>query len=200
MNLVVKAKMPLRWAATLLASLCDQVDHSPEIDQALVQAIEAGVTHLAEAIDRRKALMWAIEGNLKMARGVRAEMDAYVQKLKAIQERVKKTTKEAMLENPDLPWQDTVGQKLTLAKTGGKLKLIFDVKEKREFTNLIDPETIRMFDIPTRYLTSVYVETLNTKAVKAALKAGEALPWAEIEERMSVRGLKPKSEDNDDDE
>lgn len=191
-NLVVKAKLPLHWATRILADLCDQVDESPELSDALLQAFKAAAVSHAESIDRRKALMWAIEGSLKAARGARAEVDAYVQRLKAIAEKVKLTTKEAMQEAPDLPWKDSVGRKLTLAKNAEeKLILSFDVKAKRTFTNLVHSETVRMFDIPEKYLKRITVTLLDSDAIKADLAAGVSIMWAEAKRDFNVRGLMP---------
>ncbi len=199
MKLVERTKMPLHWAARLLSDLCDQVDNSPEMTHTMIQAIQSAGVALAEAIDRRKALMWAIDGSLKAARGARAEIDSYVQRLKGIQELLKETTKQAMEADPNLPWKDSVGRKLTLsANSQPSLKLDFDMKDKRTFTNLVHDETVAMFDIPPRFLNRITVTTLNSDALKAALAAGQKISWAELEHGRHVRGLMPKQEEVED--
>lgn len=200
MTLPVKAKMPLNWAAHVLSSLCDQIDGSPEIDDALIQAFTMTEMALAKAIDRRKALMWQISGHLAAARGMRAEIDEQVQKLKAIEKKVKLSTLVEMEAHQDLPWRDSCGKRLWISKNAeASLKLTFDIKEKRTFTNLVHGDTVRNFDIPEKYLTRVTITTLNTDAVKADLEAGAKLIWATAERGRHVCGLSSKKEEVSDD-
>ncbi len=201
MNLIAKSKIPLHWAAEMLTALCDQADNSPELDEAFFRAFHSAEMSLEESIDRRKALMWTIEGTLKAARGARAEIDAYIQILKKRQEKLKDATRLDMEANPNLPWRDSVGRKLSLAKNQASLNLTFDLKDKRTFTGLLHDETIRMFDIEEKYITRVNIALLNNATVKADLAAGVELIWAELEtDKKHVRGLLPKEEEMEDDQ
>lgn len=199
MDLEVRSKVPLRWAAQLLTNLCDEIDASPNLSKSLEMAFQEANIGLAESIDRRKAVLWAISGSLKAARGARDELDAYVQKLKAIKKSIELDTKEAMILAPDLPWKDSMGRKLTLCNNSSpKVLFPFDVKEKRSFSNLVHDETIRMFEIPKRFLKGILITSLDMPAIKQALKDGEKLSWADLELGKQVRGLKPKDEADDD--
>lgn len=198
MNLESRSKIPLRWAAQLVSNLCDQIDESPTLQAPLLAAFRDASIDLTEAIERRKATMWALDGALKAARGARAEIDAYVQKLKRLEAALKAEALAAMTENPNLPWKDSMGRKLTLAKSQPSLRLPFDLKEERTFTNLIHEETVRMFEIPSRFLKLFTISALDTAAVKKALLAGETLSWAELEMSHHVRGLMPKKDQDHD--
>ncbi len=200
MNQLVRSKIPLRWAAQVLSNLCDLIDNADDMKEGLIQAFQAAGLDLAESIERRKAVMWAIEGQLTSARGARSEIDAYVQRLKAIKESLKEEAREAMEAHPDLPWRDSMGRKLSLCKSQPALSYPFDLKDKRTFTNLVDTETIRMFSIPTKYLVANMVTTLNTKAIKEDLEAGVDIMWAELQHNKHVRGLLPKQEEIEDDQ
>lgn len=189
---LVKQKVPLSWAAQALSLICDQIDESGQLDEAIIEAFNTTSVDLAEAIDRRKAILWAIEGNLTAARGARAELDAYVQKLKAIQEKIEISTKDAMEANPDLSWKDSAGRKITLSNSAPALKYTFDLKEKRSFTGLVTDETINMFHIEPKYLNVTTVKTINSAALKSDLLAGKQLVWVGLERGKHVRGLKPK--------
>lgn len=199
MTTALRPKVPLSWAATLLAKLCDQVDDSPVITTELKEAVRHGCDDLAASIDRRKAVAWVAEGMLKAARDSRAEIDGYIQKLKGIQESLKNEAKEAMELHPDLPWQDSMGRKLSLVNNSqASLKLSFDLKETRTFTGLVHHDTIKMFDIPAKYIATAVVTILDSQAIKADLAAGVTLPWAELERGKHVRGLMPKLKEIED--
>ncbi len=197
MNVLVRSKIPLRWAAQTLSNLCDLVDNTTDLKEGLTQAFRGAGIDLAESIERRKATMWTVEGQLKAARGARAEIDAYVQRLKAIQAAVKDEAKEAMEAHPDLPWRDSMGRKLSLCNNQPSVDYCFDLKESRTFTNLIDHTTIDMFQIPAAYLQTATVTMLNTTAIKDALKAGADIMWAELKHGKHVRGLLPKEDEVD---
>ncbi len=200
MNQLVRSKIPLRWAAQVLSNLCDLVGNETELKDGLVQAFRSAALDHAESIERRKATMWAVEGQLAAARGARAEIDAYVQRLKAIQHAIKEEAKETMEIHPDLPWRDSMGRKLSLVNNQPSLAFCFDLKDQRTFTNLVDPETIKMFGIPPKYLVANMVTTLNTQAIKEDLKNGVDIMWAELKHGKHVRGLLPKAEEIEDGE
>jgi hypothetical protein len=207
MNLPIKPRMPLLWATQVASQIAEMIDEAPgTIDELLDEAFNAQLVTHAEALDRQKALLWATAGNRVAARGAKKELDAYIKKLDVIEEKVLARVIQAHALEPRLPWRDSTGKKISVIDNQPALKPSFDIKKKKSFEGVLHEDTIMELDIPEKYLKTVTLKILDTEAVKADLKAGVVLTWAELETGKQVRGLKPPKDfdkelkANDDDE
>jgi hypothetical protein len=183
----------------MLADLCQQLEEGVNPDEAFQLAFSQTQLDLVEAIDRRKALMFAVQSNIEAARAARADLDAHIQRLKAVQEKVKDETKVTMEKDPELPYRDSAGRKLSLCNNSqASLKYPFEVKETRAFSNLVEEETIKFFDIAPEYLQTITIRVLDTDAIRKDLAEGKELAWVTAERGRHVRGWWPtKGKDNE---
>ncbi len=189
---VERGKVHFTWAAKMLADLCLRLDEGATPDEAFQLIFTETRLDLAESIDRRKSLMFALQSNLDAARMARADMDAYIQRLKGVQDKVKEQTREVMEQAPDLPYRDSQGRKLSLCNNSqASLKFPFEVKETRAFTNLVEDETIRFFEIGLEHIKTITLHALDTDAIRKDLAAGKKLDWAFAERGKHVRGWIP---------
>ncbi len=181
-------KVPLDEAALILAQLCDAIDNGAEIDALLAAQFADAKLDVANAVDRRIFFFQKIEEELEAARARRASYqkvvamwDAKVQQLKALEDRVWRATKEIVEASPDLPYQGQYG-KLAIQKNGGVLPLTTDFEA-------LDADTISLFGIEPRFYRTTY--SLDNPAIRAALEAGEDLPWARLGARGTQLKIKP---------
>lgn len=190
---------PFHGAATRLADLCRRVDEGEQMTGAFVATFGAAELAHAHEIDRRKSEVFYVQRVMKMARDKRADLDAYVQRLKVVEAELKKATGDAIADSPDLPWRDTLGKKLYLGSSK-KLELGFDLAESKTITNVVDRGVVDLLGIEPKYLKPVGYFRLDTAAVKADLKAGVALDWATVETTRHVRGWEKEDASTSDDD
>ena len=174
-------KIPLDEAALILRELCEAIDNGLDLDAALLERFADAKLDVSNAVDRRIFFFAKIDEELAAARAVREawkakmqEWDAKVQQLKTLEDRIWAATKAVVEGNPELPYQGQYG-KLAVQKNGGVVPLT------TEFDTL-DADTIATFGIEARFYKVGY--SMDNAAIRAALEAGEDLPWA----RLGVRG------------
>jgi hypothetical protein len=181
------AKVPLFEAAATLAAICREIEEGVDVDEALVAAFDDAKGLVAEGIDRRKAVVRELDAKLELAKSYKAEAEEYVRKFERIKKRLKDRTLELIEQNPDIPYADSLGKKLTKGESKA-LKLGFDTY-KRAFSNIIDADMADLLDIPEKYLKQVYFLTLDTDAIKADLLAGGQVDWASLQKNTHLKGL-----------
>lgn len=169
-------KVPMAWAATALAALCERIDNG-EDPHAVAAEFASTELALADAVDRRIAMIRFVEGAIEGAKAARDAYAADAQRLTDLLTSMKDRTKDIVQANPDLPYSGTLGR-FTVQKNGGHapLKLTFGDRE-------VSKTELDLFEVPERFVGSKVVFWIRTDEVRAALAAGEKLPWAELEER-----------------
>lgn len=168
---VVATKQPMDLAALVLAELCEQVDSGADLDRELVARFDDAKLTLADAVDRRIAFDTWIKGAIEASRAARADWDQRTQLLKRIHEAFKAKTLAIVEASPDVPFVGRFGR-LASQKSPPAIKLSFGDKQ-------LTPQLIDMFGIDERFVKTVTTQTIDIDAVKAALAAGDNLPWAE---------------------
>lgn len=178
-------------AASTLADLCMRIDSEEEINEALIAEFEDAKLSLAESIDRRKHVYKSAELFIKLARERKSELDENIKKLQKIQDRIETKTKQMIEAEPDLPYRDTMGNKLYLMRNSvPSIKLTLDLRTAKSVSNILDEASIFLLEIDEKYIEKVSYSTLNTDAVRADLLKGVDLPWACLQWSTHLRGLK----------
>lgn len=170
---VVATKQPMDLAALVLAELCDKIDNGADLDQELVRAFDDAKLTLAAAVDRRIAFDTWIKGAIEAAREARTQWEERVQLLKAMHERFKANTL-AIVQAADVPYQGSLG-KIRAQRNPVGVKLTWGDK-------LLSPDLIDMLGIDDRFVRVKTEYSIDAAAVKAALEAGEDLPWARLDQ------------------
>ncbi len=187
----MNALIPIEWAAKCLARLIEQVDsETGDLDDALIQAFGDAKGDLVSAVTKRQAIASQLRATLEGVRTYRAEVDAYIQRLKRLEEKLKADALKAVEALPGVDIRGATGKKL-YSRGSQSLKLSFDFKESRTISNVISIEDIEFLGIDDRYIKTVTAFVLDTVKVKEDLKAGARLSWATLEESQHVCGLFP---------
>ena len=179
---------PLEWAAKNFATIMSQVDEAENLDEALIQAFADARLDVQTGVDYRQALSAHLKATMEGARAYRKQVDEYIQRLKRFEVKLKEDALKAVEALPGVELRGSSGKKLHTSSTTS-LKLSFDIRESRTFTNVIDPDTASFLNIPEKYINRVSCLTLDTEAVKSDLKLGIKLDWARLETTRFVRGL-----------
>lgn len=183
-------KIPLEWAATALVTLSQQVEDGAELDDAMVQAFDDAKLSITEAIDRRKSFKNYLLMMIDRCKAAKAEVNERQKFFERTLERLTENTKRVIEKNPDVPYTDSLGAKVSLVKNGTpKLNMKLPLTASKSVSNVIDQTSVDMFAIDPKYIKPVSFLTLDVEAIKADLKAGVACEWAELEFGTQLRGL-----------
>lgn len=174
-----RPKVPMAFAMSTLAAMCDAIDNGAELDDALVAQFQEAKLDLVEAIDRRVAFFRYLQGQIAAAKAARDAWQDDYKRLQAIEEKFKEKTKELVEAHPDLPKEGTIG-KLAVQANPPSVKLTF---EDRKLTRHV----IDFFGVDEKYIKTETTYTLNAKLVADDLKAGVELPWARLEQGTHIR-------------
>ncbi len=178
-------------AAVILAEICDKMDNSDEIDEEILAQFDTATTSLEESIDRRKFVVREAESKIELARSYKRSLDETIKKLQKVQERIIESTKTMVGLNPNIPFKDTLGNKLTVRKNSQPhLVLALDLREGKTVSNILDDASISLLGIDEKYIKQVSYTTLNTEKVKSDLALGVEIPWASLHFGTHLRGLK----------
>jgi chromosome segregation ATPase len=185
-----KKLVPFFSAAVTLAELCDKIDSAEEIEQSLIEQFNDAKLTLAESIDRRKHVYKECQARIALAKSYKKDIDETIKRLQKIQDRIEENTKQMIAGEPNLPYQDTLGNKLSVRKNSQPaLKYSFDIRESKNFSNILDEQSIALLEIDRKYLREVSFYTIDTEALKKDLLEGHTISWANLEWGTHVRGL-----------
>lgn len=194
MEVIEKQFLPQRSffdAAVILAEICDKMDNSDEVDEEILSKFDTATTCLEESIDRRKFVIREAESKIELARAYKRNIDETIKRLQKVQERIIESTKVMVGLNPNIPFKDTLGNKLTVRKNSqAHLVLALDLREGKSVSNILDEASISLLDIDEKYIKQVSYTTLNTEAVKKDLSNGIEISWASLHHGTHLRGLK----------
>jgi hypothetical protein len=184
-------KIHLGYAANTLTTICNAIDNGADLDETMLELFETTATQLSEGVDRRKGAARYLKGAIEQAKAYEKQVTSHRKQLETALTKLKAMTKEIVEANPDIPFKDGLGKKLSIAKNG-KASLVYDFDF--EFTVIRDVVSYAAYEYlrESEYLdyieeTSVY--TLNTGKLRADLEAGKKSPVAHLEHGSNLRGL-----------
>lgn len=184
------AKVSLFEAAATLAEVCNRLEEGEDLDEVLTEAFGESQALVAEAIDRRKAVINEIKSKIQLAKLYRKEINKHINTCKAVHQRIKDGVAYVMQKHPDQLYRDSLGKKLSIVKTPTPaLKLDCDMRQTTSVRNVIDRDTIALLGIDAKYINEVSFTILDTEALKGDLLCGEEIPWARLVHSTHLRGL-----------
>lgn len=179
----------MQYAAVDLASICSVVDGSQRLEEWLLAAFQRAETDHVRTVTDLKAMGLSIAGQVAAAKQGITDLKGYIAQLEGFEELVKARTLEAIVANPDLPWKDDKGVKISVVQNGGLATLSHPTIEvgQKSVSNIIDEKDRELLKKWTKEVTFT---VLDTDKIRAHL-ATELLPWASLKRGRSVRGLFP---------
>ena len=174
-----RPKVPLAWANRMFAELCERLDSGEDVTAALETVCKETRLARAEAIDRRLTFHDIVLAERARLAAVRDAYADEVRRADRVIEAFKADTKAILAETPDLPFKGTLGA-ISLQKSPPAVEIDLGGKD-------LTPETIEFFGIDERFVVVRTTYSLDTAAVKDALKAGETLAWARLTQGEHVR-------------
>ena len=183
-------KLYMGEAAATLTSLCTAIDAGADLDETVMELFATTSQQLSEGVGRRKAAARAISGAIEQTKLYEKQVTSHRRKLEAALVKLKEMTKEIVEANPDIPFKDELGKKLTIVKNSKPgVKYDFELSTKPT-RNIMEGEALDMVlaDTP-QYIERVQHYVLDTGKVLADLQAGVDIPWAELNQGFHLRGL-----------
>lgn len=173
----------LNDAATQASALMTQIDDG-DISAEMQRRFSDVLLRTAAGVDQARQLNNAFTAMYQTLAWEQAEismaMEAILERQLALAEQVKGVIEAS----PDVPFRDSHGKKVFVRASNPSLKLAFE--DRKKTVAHIAPEEL---DIPPRFLKTVSYTVVDTEAVRAAIKDGENLPFAWLEQGQSLCGL-----------
>lgn len=161
----------LEYRASKLADLADMLENEPEkLNEAMADLFTHNKARLEEVIDEQREYADYLRSWIDRSKRREAELRAQRLRHEELLGKLIEHAIAAIRRCPNLPWRDSYGKKLSLCTAR---RLVVD-------------------DIDLSTLDSRFVRTnleLKKTEVKAAMIAGEEIPWARMEETQYLRGL-----------
>lgn len=183
-------KLYMGAAAATLTSLCNAIDNGADLDETMTELFATTTQKLSDGVGRRKAAARAISGAIEQTKAYEKQVTSHRRKLEAALVKLKEMTKEIVEANPDIPFKDELGKKLTIVKNSKpSVSYDFDLGHKAT-RNILDGEALDtvLGDTPA-YVERVQHYVLDTGKVLADLQAGADIPWATMSQSYHLRGL-----------
>ena len=190
MVIETKKKVPLEWAALALIQISEQIEESEEhLDAAIVAAFSDIQLSVAEAIDRRKGLKSYLQMMIERCKQGKVEVNETQKRFERILEKLTEDTKRIIEANPEVPYIDSLGKKVSVIKNGQPRLDMKLTETNKNVGHVIDLAQCEFLNVDHKYIKTVSYLTLDTETIKADLKAGINLPWAELIFSTQLRGL-----------
>lgn len=165
-------------------------------DQALDEIMGDLLVDLSSSVDRRIAFLdYLGEQSVgsKPGSGIIGKAQdlyrIYREKMETatkLRDRVKEQTLSIIDANKQITFQGNLGK--LASQNNSSAKLICDIQlTSKTLSNLIDPASETMLDIPAEYVKAVTVMMLDTDKLKQDLALGKEVPFARLEKGTHLR-------------
>ena len=180
-------KVSLYSAGAALSSLLELAGDDKLVESQLMEEMRHLQKDAASAIDRRKFLIAEADVRVESGKKMIEEIKAHMNKLKKLKQRIKENTIKAIQDNPKINFRDSIGRKINVRESSGKLVIKLQTK-MYGVQNCIDPDLI---DDPTirPYLAKKIFFCIDSARVKKDLELGKEIPWAHLEKSKIITGL-----------
>lgn len=163
---------PFALAAIDLAEICERIDNEENIDDLVKMEFDAAVDDVVSAVDRRKFLLGEVEAKIKQAKDYRDRAIKAIRAFEKIKERVVETTKQVIEANPNIPFKDSLGKKVTVMKNPTPSLKINEGWQESDYAKVV------------RSLE------LDKATLKQDLLEGKEVDFAKLEYGTQLRGMK----------
>lgn len=173
---MTKVALQLTAGASLVASISDRIEAGEELSAALRDTFDIAMLRHADGVDRAISFRHANEALQAKLKLLEERAKDERKRLEAMDEAFRKQVKATLEANANIPFKGELGT-ISLRKGPPAVETVFGDKK-------LDPATIDMFAIESRFVRQKTEYALDAKAVRAALDAGEKLDWATVEQKQ----------------
>ncbi len=173
--------------AGMLASVCRMIDGDEEqgvapmpLTEALRANFQFALLQSKDGVDKTIDFKEATDGFIEKCKVIIERVRDEKDQAELVLDEFKKMTLEYLEQNDNLPFAGFRGKIARQKNSQPALRLAFGDR-------VLTGEVIREHKIADRFIKTEIVETLDTDAVKEALKAGEDIPWAALDQGYHPR-------------
>ncbi len=179
-------KLTLADYAMEVERMCAEVDACEgEIPSDVIQRFETAELALAEKCDRWIGLLDAVKSRSELLKEHKERVQKAIKATDGVQERLKSYLKHTMQAFPDLPYKGSSGR-LALQKNPESLKIHFETKDVTVYRTL-EKSMLSLEPGLNAYVKEITLYVIETDKLKADLKAGMKMYWAELTQDSHVR-------------
>lgn len=184
-----KPKVSLQWAAICLNEIADEIEKGVSISDALMIQFSEHQANIQESIDRRKAFKRYLKMMIDACKDQKKFIAEEQARFETVLEKFEEKTKEIIEANPNIPFTDSLGKKVSVSRNGTpKLEIDLPLGSK-SVGNIIDFEQASFFGVPDEYIQQIAFHTLDTKKLKDDMTLGKIFKWARLQYGSQLRGL-----------
>lgn len=184
-----RPKVSLQWAAICLNEIADEIEKGVSISDALMIQFSEHQANIQESIDRRKAFKRYLKMMIDACKDQKKFIAEEQARFETVLEKFEEKTKEIIEANPNIPFTDSLGKKVSVSRNGTpKLEIDLPLGSK-SVGNIIDFEQASFFGVPDEYIQQIAFHTLDTKKLKDDMTLGKIFKWARLQYGSQLRGL-----------
>lgn len=180
-------KVSLFNAAKSVSNLLELLENELEFDQVLRDELIEAKHNVAEAVDRRKYIIAECDSRIEAGKKMIKDIQEHMKRLDKTRQKIKKTTLEVMEMEPDQRYEDSLGRKLSIRTSQGKLEYSFDTS--RFSLGPCVPYDIAKRDDVNNYIIQKCYYILDTDKITSDLKAGKILSFCRLVKSKFISGL-----------
>ena len=180
-------KVSLYDASSALSAIMEIIDEEGVVNDHLLAEFKNSALQVAEAIDRRKFVIKECESRIATGKQMVKDIRDHLKRLEKTKDKIKESTLSVMQANPDQKYTDSLGRKISVRESAGKLDLKVNVTSL-SVANCIDPNEALIEDVRP-YVATKTVIVLDTARIIADLKAGKTLSFAQLKKNSYLSGL-----------
>lgn len=162
-----------------LEELCERLENGEELGDDLLQEFADAKLERAQKLSAYSSVIEVIKRNAAFYSERAEQLNRRAKTCERLEKAIKERLCFQIVQNQDLPWVSSEGDKFKAQKNQESLK-VFKNLEKRSYSNILASND-ELKDIDMSFLNVVQLVTLNTDAVKQHLKSGKELPWAKLD-------------------
>ncbi len=180
-------KVPLDYASRAMTNIYDLIESSEDLEEYLIAEFRSASLDLAEAVDRRIAVMKRFKSEIGHLTELKTEIEGYLATVKKADVRLKEHTMFIMTANEQLTYKGNLGR-LALQNSPVRVEFTFPV-ETKTISNCISDAVLLELDVPEKYITKHVHYSINREAVKTYLNQSPkvSLPWARLMQGQHIR-------------
>jgi hypothetical protein len=162
-----------------LEHLCERLENGETLDDDFLQEFADAKLERAQKLSAYNGAIEVMRRNAAFYSERAEQLNRRAKTCERLEKAIKERLCYQILQNPDLPWVSSEGDKFKAQKNQESLKVMKNL-EKRSFSNIFASQE-DYSDVDMGFLNIVQLVTLNTDAVKQHLKSGKELPWAKLD-------------------
>lgn len=172
--------------ATEVELICQEIDAvDGPIPPELVARFAAAQGELVGKVDRFIGFLDALKSRVALLKEHRDRATKAIRAAEGFERGLKEYVRTTMQAMPGIPYKGETGA-FRLQRNPPSLKIDFPRDDKTIY-QAVDPVMLTLEPTLADYVKTVTAYVIDTEKLKAALDAGEKIPWARIEQGVHLR-------------